>query len=60
MCEILKTAGRRAKRSEIWDSGTLLTHMWCTFDLVMFKVILGSFSALVSEWRVTLKRLVVD
>ena len=41
MCDILKRAGRRAKRSEICDSGTLVTYMWCTFDLVVFNAILG-------------------
>ncbi len=45
MCDILKRAGRRAKRSEIWDSGTLVIYMCCTFDLVVFKVILVSFGA---------------
>ncbi len=47
MCEILKMAGRRAKRSKIWDSRILVTHTWSIFDLVVFKVILGSFSAFV-------------
>ncbi len=30
----------------MFDSGTLVTHMWGTFDLVVFKVIVGSFSVL--------------
>ncbi len=34
-CYIMETAGRRVKRTKIWDSGTLVTHMWCTFDLVV-------------------------
>ncbi len=59
MAYISKTAGRRAKRSEIWDSGARVAHLWGIFDLVMFKVICGSFRALVSEWPVTRKRLVV-
>ncbi len=50
----------RARRSEIWDSGTLVTHMWCTFDFVVFKVILGSFGVLVSKWPVSRKRLAVE
>ncbi len=54
MSDILKRAGRRAKRGEIWDSGTQVTFMWRTFDLVVFEVILGSFDAL------CLKRLVVE
>ncbi len=39
MCDTLKMAGRKAKRSEIWDPRTLVTHMWYmyTFDLVVFK-----------------------
>ena len=39
---------RRAKRTEIWDSGGSC-HMGGTFDLLVLKVILGSFSALVSH-----------
>ncbi len=31
--------------------------MWGTFDHVVFKVILGSFGALVSKWPVTRKQL---
>ncbi len=41
-----KTAGRRGKWSEIWDAGTLLTHIWDTYDLVVFEVILGSFQCI--------------
>ena len=49
MCDILKMAGRRSKRIEICDSGILVTYMWCTFYLVVFKILLGSFGALVSK-----------
>ncbi len=42
----VKTTGRRAKQSEICDLWVVLEHMWDTFDLLQFKVILGSFSAL--------------
>ncbi len=35
-----KTAGGRRKRNEIRDSGTLLTHIWGTFDTVVFTLIL--------------------
>ncbi len=60
MSNILKRAGRRAKRGEIWDSGTQVTFTWRTFDLVVFEVILGSFGALCLKWPVTRKRLVVE
>ncbi len=46
---------RRAKRTKNWNSGTLVPHTWCTFHLVMFKVILVSFGALVSKWPITKK-----
>ena len=52
---ILKTAGHRVKRTEIWDSAPLVTHLWNTFDPVVFKVILGSFGVLVSGWPATQK-----
>ncbi len=45
-CDILKTTAHRAKLNGIWGSGKLVTHMWCAFDLVVFKVILVSFGAL--------------
>ncbi len=59
-CYIVETAGPKAKWTKMWDSGTLVTHMWCTFDLVVFKVILRSFGARVSNWPVTPKRLLVE
>ncbi len=40
---ISKRAGCREKRTEIWESWILVTHIWATFDLVGFKDILGSF-----------------
>ncbi len=45
-------AGRIAKATEIWKSGTL-THVWGAVDLVGFKVILGSFGALLSKCLAT-------
>ena len=54
------TTGRRGKQTEIWESGTLATHILGTFDLVGFNVILGSFSAVVLQWPVTRKWLVVE
>ena len=35
------------KRTENWESGVLVEYIWGTFDLVVFKVILG---VLVSIW----------
>ncbi len=39
-------ASRRAKLTEIWDSGKLQEHIWGTFDLIVIKFILMSFGAL--------------
>ncbi len=52
MACISKRAGSRVNWSEIWDSWTLVTHLWGTFDLVGFKVNLGSFGGPVSKWPV--------
>ncbi len=41
---------RRAKRSEIWNSGIQAIHILVYLTLVVFRVILMSFSALVSKW----------
>ena len=35
--------------------GVAVICIWSTFDLLVLKVILGSFCALVSEWLVTRK-----
>ena len=54
--------GRIAKWSEMWYSGgggVVVTCIWGIFDLLVFNVILGSFSTLVSKWPVTGKRLAV-
>ncbi len=39
-----KTAGHRAKRGEICDSGIVVlhVHVWGVFDLLVFKVIWGN------------------
>ncbi len=42
------------------DSWILATHIWGTFDLVVFKVILGSFGAFVSKWPISRKRRVLE
>ena len=59
MCDILKMAGRGAKQTAIWDSKILGTDMYCTFDLIVLKVILGSFGAFVS-WPLTRKWLAIE
>ena len=55
-----KTAGRRAKYSEIWDSGVVVIYIWGTFDLLVFKVIWGSFIALDTIWPVAQKWLALE
>ena len=52
-------AYRRVKRSEnkIWDLGGVVTYIRGTFYLLVFKIILGSFGALVSKWPLTRKQL---
>ncbi len=37
----------------------VVTRLWVNFDLIVFKVTLGSFSALVSKWPLTQKGLAV-
>ncbi len=59
-CYIMETTGCRAKRTKICESRTLVIHLWCTFDLIVFKVVLMSFGPRVSKWPVTPKRLVVE
>ncbi len=41
-----KTACRRAKRNEIWESEVMVEHIWGTFDPVVLHVILGSVDAI--------------
>ena len=49
MASYLKTARRscRAKRIESWEPGVIVKGIVGTFDLLVFKVIWGSFGALV-------------
>ena len=37
---------RRVERTKIWDSWVPVEHIWWTFDLLVFNVILESFGAL--------------
>ncbi len=39
-----ETVGCKVKETEIWDSGTLVTYICATFDLVVFNFRFGSFS----------------
>ena len=59
MARNAKATGCGAKQSEIYDSGLVATCIWSTFDLLVSKVILGSFSALVSKCPVTHKQLAI-
>ena len=38
---------RRAKQTDLWNQEVLTEHVWVIFGTVVFKVIMGSFSALV-------------
>ncbi len=42
---------------QTWHSGTLVVHIWDTFDTLLFGVIRDSFAR---EWHATQKRLVVE
>ncbi len=42
------------------ESGTVVTHLWGTFDLLGFQVILESFDALILKWHVPRKLLQVE
>ncbi len=55
-----KTAGYRDKRTEIWDSGIVVPCIWSTFDILVFRVILGLCGATVSKWPVTRKWLGIE
>ena len=50
MGRIFKTAAvTKCETESIWDSWILVTHMWGTFDLVVFIVISRSFGTLSSK-----------
>ncbi len=57
---ILNISPRRAKLSENLDLGVSVEQIWGTFDLVVFKIILGSFCAVASIWHATRKQLAVE
>ncbi len=45
----------------LWLGGAVVWLLiWDSFDLLVLKVILGSFSALVAKWPITWKRLAVE
>ncbi len=45
-----KMVGRRTKRTEIWESRVVVTCVWGTFDLLVFKVSFG----LIIKWSYSL------
>ena len=47
---ISKTAHCGANHSDIWDSGTPVTHIWCTFDLVVFKYLNAQNALLATQF----------
>ncbi len=49
MAYISKTAMRRAKRREIWESWVVVTCMLGIFNLFVFQATLESFGALLFE-----------
>ena len=59
-CKSKTATSLKAKMIEIWDSGVIEQHIRGTFDPVVLKVILESFSAHVSNWLLTQKRLSVE
>ncbi len=61
MCDILETAGRRAKRTTIWTSGVSIYYIYrVLFDCWLFKFSLGLLSAFpIFDDLVSRKRLVV-
>ncbi len=40
-CTSKEVAGRKVKRTEIWDLIVVVICKWGTFDLLVFNVILG-------------------
>ena len=52
-----KAACHAEKLSGTWCSGIIAIYRLGTFDLLVFRVILGSFSALVSKFPLTRTRL---
>ncbi len=61
MCNILKTASRRAQGTNIWASGTSTACIQSTFGRLVSKVILMSFGAFpIFSNLISQKRLVVE
>ena len=46
--------------SEVWDFWVVVTCISSPFYLLVFKVMLGAFGALVSKWHITQKLLTVE
>ncbi len=60
IANILEMANRSAEQSEIWDLERTSGRCMGTFELIVFKVILGSLGAFVSKWHVTRKWLTLQ
>ena len=57
--EVLKLA--RWKRTEVlYDTGTLVQHVWSIFSFVVLKVFWWPFGALDQNWPLTREPLIVD
>ncbi len=59
MCDTLKNDRSWNKTALYLGLGDTSNHIWSTFDLVVFKVIWGSFPGFVSKSAVPPKLLVV-
>ncbi len=55
-----KTAGSRVKQNEIWNLVLVVVRTLGAFNLLVFKVVLGSFGAVGSKWPVSGKRLAIE
>ncbi len=48
----MEIVNRAVKWNEIWDPGLVVQCIWGAFDLLVFKVILGTY-ALISNLHIT-------
>ncbi len=57
LANILALDTRGGKRNQIW---VVVTYIKGVFDLLVSKIALGTFGALVLKWLVTRKRMAVE